>query len=497
MKELFLRFRNGDMSAREEIIIRNMNLVYFLINKSLYDNTDDNFQIGFIGLIKAVDTFDIESGHSFSTYASRCIMNEIMMYYKNLHKEKAEYILDDSVSRDRREPLVECISDGTDITDSIDSKDFNKVLMRLILNMDNERDKKILSLYFGFDGKTHLMKEIANIVGLDNSSVGRIIKRYLDLFKDYVKELGCGDKPMCLTQRFKDCSSFRLNYLINMLDDEDKKLALKRLDSSDADLSEEEIVKYYGKILPYFDSSMQNVNAEKKLFPRVKRDKVALMCMMDIYRDKVRTLISDDENFDRKELLGLIGAGKAILDSRTYGEASKKIIDYAKKEIERDAVIVDEITYKCARIVQKGVVPFINNLISSGSGSFVLNSYYNRLESKINTAGGNTNKVISDSLNSQIDLIDNCVVSRSVYDFVLNYVKSSKYNKLSIMFFDDEISIYVMRKGLTGRVYDEDDIAYFLGITKDKVKDIYNRVALAVREYKLDENLFVDVGFGL
>ena len=86
------------MSAREEIISNNIKLVYYLVHKSGFDNTDDNYQIGMVGLIRAVDTFNIYSSYSFSTYAAKCIKNELNMYYRSYYKEKAEYILEDRKS---------------------------------------------------------------------------------------------------------------------------------------------------------------------------------------------------------------------------------------------------------------------------------------------------------------------------------------------------------------------------------------------------------------
>ncbi|UKI28551.1 MAG: sigma-70 family RNA polymerase sigma factor [Clostridium sp.] len=113
------------MSAREEIISNNMKLVYYLVHKSGFDNTEDNYQIGLIGLIRAVDTFDIYSSYSFSTYAAKCIKNELNMYYRSYYKEKKLSIFLDAPNyKTSNEPLIEYISDGIDITSNVDSKSF-------------------------------------------------------------------------------------------------------------------------------------------------------------------------------------------------------------------------------------------------------------------------------------------------------------------------------------------------------------------------------------
>lgn len=497
MKELFLRLYNGDMSAREEIISNNMKLVYYLVHKSGFDNTEDNYQIGLVGLIRAVDTFDIYSSYSFSTYAAKCIKNELNMYYRSYYKEKAEYILDAPNYKTSNEPLIEYISDGIDITSNVDSKSFSEVLMRLVTSIDNERDKKILNLYLGLNGKNYRQKDIADIFGLDKSTVGRLIKKYLELFKIYVSELGTGDKPISIKERFKDYSSFKLRYLIRSLSDEDRSLALKRLDNADKSLSEEEILRLYKDILPEISNSFKNVNAEKKLFRRVKRDIVALISLMDIHRNQVKDIITDSSDYERKELLGLIGIGRAVLDSDNYTESSNKVIEYVKKEIDKNVLVTDDILYKCARIVQKGATSFIDSLIASGEDKNILETYYYDLKSKIDSGreASKANAIIGKSINSQIDFIDDYVVNKKVYERVLDFIESSKYKKLLEVLYTNELSIYVMLKGLCGKVYDKQDIAYYFGITVKEVDDTYAKVSKIVREYKLEDKTHVSVGF--
>ena len=495
MKELFLRFYNGDMSAREEIISNNMKLVYYLVHKSGFDNTEDNYQIGLVGLIRAVDTFDIYSNYSFSTYAAKCIKNELNMYYRSYYKEKAEYILDAPNNKTSKEPLIEYISDGVDITSNIDSKSFSEVLTRLVTSIDNERDKKILNLYLGLNGKNYRQKDIADIFGLDKSTVGRLIKKYLELFKIYVSELGTGDKPISIKERFKDYSSFKLRYLIRTLSDEDRSLVLKRLDNADKSLSEEEILRLYKDILPEISNSFKNVNAEKKLFRRVKRDIVALISLMDIHGNQVKDIITDSSDYERKELLGLIGI--AVLDSDNYTESSNKVIEYVKKEIDKNVLVTDDILYKCARIVQKGATSFIDSLIASGEDKNILETYYYDLKSKIDSGreASKANAIIGKSINSQIDFIDDYVVNKKVYERVLDFIESSKYKKLLEVLHTNELSIYVMLKGLCGKVYDKQDIAYYFGITIEEVDDTYAKVSKIVREYKLEDKTHVSVGF--
>ena len=88
--ELFLALNNGDRNAREKIISNNTKLVWHIVKKyynSIDYDQDDLYQIGVIGLIKAVDTFDITKNFKFSSYAGRCIQNEILMAMRKQKKK--------------------------------------------------------------------------------------------------------------------------------------------------------------------------------------------------------------------------------------------------------------------------------------------------------------------------------------------------------------------------------------------------------------------------
>ena len=99
-QELFVKYKLGDSNAREIIIYNNWLLVLDRLKKRFLNSTFDKgelFSVGTIGLIKAVDTFEINKGYTFSTYASACIDNEILMYLRKYKKEKAN-ISESSIS---------------------------------------------------------------------------------------------------------------------------------------------------------------------------------------------------------------------------------------------------------------------------------------------------------------------------------------------------------------------------------------------------------------
>ena len=100
---LFNRYKTGDMLAKEELINGNLKLVLSILKKynTINENMDDLFQIGVVGLIKAVDSFDIERNVRFATYAAKCIDNEILMLFRQDKKKEREVSLNEPIGKDK------------------------------------------------------------------------------------------------------------------------------------------------------------------------------------------------------------------------------------------------------------------------------------------------------------------------------------------------------------------------------------------------------------
>ena len=92
-EQIYLRkLKNGDLEAKSVLIERNLRLVAHIVKKYTYQNknVDDLISIGTVGLIKAIDSFDIDKGTRLATYAARCIENEILMLFRN-NKKSNQY----------------------------------------------------------------------------------------------------------------------------------------------------------------------------------------------------------------------------------------------------------------------------------------------------------------------------------------------------------------------------------------------------------------------
>ena len=184
--ELLIKSQNGDNEARNELIEHNLRLVAHIVKK--YYNTgadqDDMISIGTIGLIKAVSTFNADKGIHLATYASRCIENEILMFFRNQKKTAQDVFISDPIDTDKDGntlTLIDVIADKSDIADEIDTK-IKVEKLRVILPVClSERERLIIEMRYGLFGREELtQREIAKKLNISRSYVSRIEKSALE-----------------------------------------------------------------------------------------------------------------------------------------------------------------------------------------------------------------------------------------------------------------------------------------------------------------------------
>ncbi|ABB14946.1 MULTISPECIES: RNA polymerase sporulation sigma factor SigG [Carboxydothermus] len=234
MKKLFLKVKEGDMEARQKLISGNLRLVLSIIQRftNRGEYVDDLFQVGCIGLIKAIDNFDLEQNVKFSTYAVPMIIGEIRRYLRDNNPirvsrslrdvaYKALQVRDNLVGRFSREPTVSEIAqelkvpqeevvfaldaiqdpvslfepiyqDGGDpifVMDQIkDEKNTDHnwlqgIALKEALERLNERERLILKLRF-YEGKTQM--EVAEEIGISQAQVSRLEKAALNHLRKFV-----------------------------------------------------------------------------------------------------------------------------------------------------------------------------------------------------------------------------------------------------------------------------------------------------------------------
>lgn len=180
----------GDTDARTELIEHNLRLVSHIIKKYYagYDEQEDLISIGTIGLIKAIDSFDVDKGARLATYAARCIENEILMHYRSRKKDASNISVNEPIDTDSEGnplTLIDIISVDDTICDDIDLKNKSQLLYSYIDEMKSERDKQIIILRYGlYNQKEMTQNEIAKALGISRSYVSRIEKRVIEELRD-------------------------------------------------------------------------------------------------------------------------------------------------------------------------------------------------------------------------------------------------------------------------------------------------------------------------
>lgn len=191
---LLKKLEEGDEDAKRELIERNLRLVVYIARR--FDNTgigtEDLVSIGSIGLIKAIGTFNTGKNIKLATYASRCIENEILMYLRKSSNQRSEISLDEPLNTDwdgNELLLSELLGTDDDIVNrGIESEAEKKILTDAVTRLGS-RERTIMNLRFGLDGKEELtQKEVADMLGISQSYISRLEKRILiKLKKDIAK----------------------------------------------------------------------------------------------------------------------------------------------------------------------------------------------------------------------------------------------------------------------------------------------------------------------
>ena len=181
-EEMYLRkYFSGDKEARDILIEHNLRLVAHIAKKFTDDaqELEEYISIGSIGLIKAIDSFKENKGYKISTYASRCIENEILMYIRSTKKLKQEVSMNQVIGTDKDGNDMELedtlIVPEKDFADSIHDKTILKQVLNYLTKNLNSREKYIMNRRYGLDGNEEkTQQELASELGISRSYVSRI-----------------------------------------------------------------------------------------------------------------------------------------------------------------------------------------------------------------------------------------------------------------------------------------------------------------------------------
>ncbi len=195
-RELLYALREGDESARSELVEHNIRLVVYLARR--FENTgvglEDLISIGTIGLMKAVNTFNPDKNIKLATYASRCIENEILMHLRKVGRERVEVSFDEPLNTDwdGNELLISDVlgTEGDIVERPLDESTSRELLFQA-LGCLNERERRIIDLRFGLrGGAERTQKEIADVMGISQSYISRLEKRIILRLRRELEKIG-------------------------------------------------------------------------------------------------------------------------------------------------------------------------------------------------------------------------------------------------------------------------------------------------------------------
>ena len=309
--ECIRQAREGSLEARDKVITYNIKLVLNQVLKKFANapyEKKDLVSIGTIGLVKAVDTFDITKKFDFSTYAIRCINNEILMFMRKGKRYLEEESLDQPIGSDKdgKELRVEdtIADEDADFVEDVVKRE-SLLEVRRQVDILEGRDKEIVKLYFGFyDDKQYSQEEIGNMMGLSCSYISRIINRVVNAIGKKLEEQNLIERVekrkrvstvkgnskkrkdsaekmakelQTIYEYFNQYTREQVDEMLGKLTEEEKLLITLRygqdLDhpKTNEKWDKENNTKFYGSLVPKMRRLLSNPNNERK--PRKPRTK--------------------------------------------------------------------------------------------------------------------------------------------------------------------------------------------------------------------------------
>ena len=186
-ENLYLRlYQEGDADAKNILIERNLRLVAHIVKKyqSTGEELDDLISIGTIGLIKAISTFDQSKATRLSTYAARCIDNELLMMLRARKKHSKEVSLYDPIGTDKEGNEISLLdiieSPPVDIVDLYYKNESIRHLMKVMPDLLSKKEYSVICMRYGlFQNEPLTQQEIAEKLNISRSYVSRIEKNAL------------------------------------------------------------------------------------------------------------------------------------------------------------------------------------------------------------------------------------------------------------------------------------------------------------------------------
>ena len=188
-KECFEKFKLGNKEAKDRLINHNLRLVAHIVKK--YAGTseaEDLISVGTIGLIKAINSFEYGKGTQLSTYAARCIENEILMLLRVSKKHKNVMSLEECLGQDKDGNDVELAdiipSDDEEVLTIVENNIITQKILKIINEKLSPREAEIIKLRYGLGGNKSLtQREVADMLNISRSYISRLETKAIEIIK--------------------------------------------------------------------------------------------------------------------------------------------------------------------------------------------------------------------------------------------------------------------------------------------------------------------------
>ena len=425
--KLFKMARQGDKEARNKLILHNVKLVMYEVKKRFgfagFD-VEDLVSVGNIGLIKAVESFDREKGFNFSSYATRCIDNEILMYLNKSRSEKVDTSLDKPViggHDDDEMDIMDTIKDDTDIVNEWLAKERFQIIREAVEKLP-EQGREIIKLYFGFyNNKTYTQNEISRILSISQSEVSKKIKLFLSdlnvtLYNEGVIEKNYFEnrsrnkrerivskiKVKSIYEHFSSYEKEQVDAALEELTDEEKRLiALRYGDNLENPISNKmdpkEINAFYYKLLgkmkkklalaelfktQEFIDKTSEYSTDEKVVKALNEGYIdgkhcslsTIAKFLDIEKDEAAKLLEKVETLDAN------GKEKSVKTNRTVKSIYEYFSSYTKEQINS---VLEDLTDEEKRLITLRYGEDLENPISSEMNAKETNAFYYTLFRKM------------------------------------------------------------------------------------------------------------------
>ena len=194
------KWQNGDEEAKKILIHHNLRLVAHVVKKyNQADEADDLISVGSLGLIKAINTYKLNHGTQFSTYAAKCIENEILMLIRSNKKHKGNLSIEDVLGSDdeNNEITIGELNYNTDynVEQMVEDKLVSQGLDKILIKHLSKREYEIICLRYGLLGNPILpQREVAKKLGISRSYISRLEKKSLEILKKVINKKEYGFK---------------------------------------------------------------------------------------------------------------------------------------------------------------------------------------------------------------------------------------------------------------------------------------------------------------